>query len=57
MALTNQMSIKSHSGLKINVVFNGVLPNVLQLLDDIKAISWIWFSGRFGRKSFLSFSD
>jgi hypothetical protein len=43
--------------LRNNVTFNGDLPNVPQLLDNVKAISWIWFSGGSGRKSFLSFSN
>jgi hypothetical protein len=34
-----------------NVIFNGTLPVVSTLLDDIKVSSWIWFSNRVGRKS------
>jgi hypothetical protein len=40
-----------------DVIFNGVVPNVPSLLDNIKAHSWNWFSGRSGRQSLLSFSD
>jgi hypothetical protein len=32
-----------------NVVFNGGLPNASVLLENLKAISWIWFSGSSGR--------
>jgi hypothetical protein len=34
-----------------NVIFNGITPNLSKLVDDIKAIFWIWFSGRFGSNS------
>jgi hypothetical protein len=39
------------------VVFKGVLPIIPPLVDDIKAISWCWFSGRIGRKSSFSFVE
>jgi hypothetical protein len=31
--------------LRNNVIFNGVIPDASSLLDDIKAISWMWFKG------------
>jgi hypothetical protein len=43
--------------LRNNVIFNGTLPVVLSIVDDIKVSSWIWFSNRFGRKSCILFSS
>jgi hypothetical protein len=43
--------------LRNKIVFNGGVPNVSQLVDEIKYYSWAWFRGRSGSKSFLSFYD
>jgi hypothetical protein len=37
------------------VIFNGVIPDTTTLVNNIKIVSWLWFSGRFGRKANLSF--
>jgi hypothetical protein len=39
-----------------NVILNVVIPDVASLLDEIKIISWMWFTSRFGRKSCIHFS-
>jgi hypothetical protein len=41
--------------LRNNVIFNGVNPDAFNLVNNIKTISWLWFSGRFGRKANVSF--
>ncbi|MCH81357.1 ribonuclease H protein [Trifolium medium] len=38
-----------------NVVFNGVIPAASSLMDDIKATSWMWVSGRLGHRVCFSF--
>jgi hypothetical protein len=41
--------------LRNDVIFNGVIPDASNLVNNIKTISWLWFSGRFGRKANVSF--
>jgi hypothetical protein len=41
--------------LRNDVIFNGVTPDASNLVNNIKTISWLWFSGRFGRKANVSF--
>jgi hypothetical protein len=41
--------------LRNDVIFKGVTPDAVNLVNDIKTISWLWFSGRSGRKTNLSF--
>jgi hypothetical protein len=41
--------------LRNDVIFNGVNPDAFNLVNNIKTISWLWFSGRFGRKANVSF--
>ncbi|MCH79472.1 putative non-LTR retroelement reverse transcriptase [Trifolium medium] len=41
--------------LRNNTVFNGTIPSVSSIVDDIKVISWVWFNGRFGHKTCFSF--
>jgi hypothetical protein len=41
--------------LRNDVIFNGVTPDASNLVNNIKTISWLWFSGRFGRKANLTF--
>ncbi|CAJ2637160.1 unnamed protein product [Trifolium pratense] len=43
--------------LRNNIIFRGEVADVSKLIDNITAISWIWFSGRAGRKSTFSFAD
>jgi hypothetical protein len=43
--------------LRNQIIFNRVVPNVSQLVDEIKYFSWYWFRGRSGCKTFLSFYD
>jgi hypothetical protein len=43
--------------LRNNVIFNSVIPDASSLLDDIKAISWMWFKGWCGRNSYIPFSS
>ncbi|WJX94410.1 hypothetical protein P8452_75829 [Trifolium repens] len=38
-----------------DVIFNGVTQDASNLVNNIKITSWIWFSGRFGRKANLTF--
>jgi hypothetical protein len=38
------------------VVFNGAIPSVSSLMDDIKTYSWLWFSGRYARNVCIPFS-
>jgi hypothetical protein len=40
-----------------NVIFNGGLPNANALLENIKAISWIWFKDHLDCHSSLSFAN
>jgi hypothetical protein len=42
--------------LRNNVILNIVISDVASLLDEIKIISWMWFTSRFGRKSCIHFS-
>jgi hypothetical protein len=39
-----------------SVIFNGVIPNVSSLVDEIKFGSWIWYSSRYEHKSNVSFT-
>jgi hypothetical protein len=39
-----------------DVIFNGVTLDATTLVNNIKNVSWLWFSGRFGRKANLTFS-
>jgi hypothetical protein len=39
------------------VIFNGTLPDVNALSDEIKAFSCVWFVGRSGCKSCIPFSS
>ncbi|XP_045831367.1 uncharacterized protein LOC123922713 [Trifolium pratense] len=43
--------------LRNNIIFRGEVADVSKLIDNIMAVSWIWFSGRAGRKSTFSFAD
>ncbi|CAJ2658352.1 unnamed protein product [Trifolium pratense] len=43
--------------LRNNIIFRGEVADVSKLIDNITAISWIWFSGRAGRKFTFSFAD
>jgi hypothetical protein len=43
--------------LRNQILFNGAVPNVLQLVEEIKRFSWSWFRGRSGRKTFLSYYE
>jgi hypothetical protein len=43
--------------LRNNIVFRGKVADYAVLVDNINVISWIWFSGRSGRKTIYSFYD
>ncbi|CAJ2678610.1 unnamed protein product [Trifolium pratense] len=43
--------------LRNNIIFRGEVADVSKLIDNIMTVSWIWFSGRAGRKSTFSFAD
>jgi hypothetical protein len=38
-----------------NVIFNGAIPDAINLLNDIKYVAWFWLSNRWGRNSNFSF--
>jgi hypothetical protein len=33
------------------VIFQGANPDLIAIVNDIKSISWFWFSNRYGRNS------
>jgi hypothetical protein len=43
--------------LRNNVIFKGDLPDTSSLLEEIKLISWVWFTSRYGRKTCIPFSS
>jgi hypothetical protein len=43
--------------LRNQVVFNGVVPSLSSLMEDIKTFSWLWFNGRIASNSCISFFD
>jgi hypothetical protein len=43
--------------LRNNVIFNGVIPDASLLVDKIKYSSWMWFTNRYGRKTYILFSS
>jgi hypothetical protein len=49
--LATMWSIWKHRN---EVIFKGVNPDAIALLNDIKAVSWFWLSSRFGRKSSIT---
>jgi hypothetical protein len=41
--------------MRNDVIFKGVTPDATTIINEIKSISWLWFSCRFGCKANLSF--
>jgi hypothetical protein len=50
--LATMWSIWKH---KNEMIFKGVNPDAIALLNDIKAVSWFWLSCRYGRNSSIPF--
>jgi hypothetical protein len=50
--LVTMWSIWKHRN---EVIFKGVTPDAIALLNNIKMISWLWLSNRYGRNSSISF--